>query len=99
MTGAAMTGAAMHVLTSVAELRVQLLTWKRAGQSIGFVPTMGNLHAGHHALIDLARQQAYRVVASVLPGQIDQRVVSGMQVDRSGQATCRSRRRQRVRQS
>ena len=55
----------MEIVTSVAELRVQLLTWKRAGQSVGFVPTMGNLHAGHHALIDLARQHADRVVASV----------------------------------
>ncbi len=60
-----MTGAMMQVLTSVAELRVQLLSWKRAGQSVGFVPTMGNLHAGHHALIELARQHADRVVASV----------------------------------
>ena len=37
----------------------------RAGERIGFVPTMGNLHAGHHALVDLARTQADRVVASI----------------------------------
>jgi pantoate--beta-alanine ligase len=39
--------------------------WRKDGQTIGFVPTMGNLHAGHYSLIDLARRHADRVVASV----------------------------------
>ncbi|MCB1567355.1 MAG: pantoate--beta-alanine ligase [Xanthomonadales bacterium] len=47
------------------ELRAQILSWRNAGERIAFVPTMGNLHAGHYALIALARQQADRVVASV----------------------------------
>ncbi len=47
------------------ELRNHVLSWRRAGERIAFVPTMGNLHAGHYALIALARQQADRVVASV----------------------------------
>ncbi|MGH8083263.1 MAG: pantoate--beta-alanine ligase [Lysobacter sp.] len=46
-------------------LRSTLETWRRAGECIAFVPTMGNLHAGHHSLIALAREHAERVVASV----------------------------------
>lgn len=46
-------------------LRRRVSTWRGAGLRIGFVPTMGNLHAGHLALIDIARQHADRVVASV----------------------------------
>ncbi|MGO1071648.1 pantoate--beta-alanine ligase [Lysobacter sp. CA199] len=46
-------------------LRSTLETWRRAGERIAFVPTMGNLHAGHHSLIALARERADRVVASV----------------------------------
>jgi pantoate--beta-alanine ligase len=55
----------MQALTIVAELRANVRAWKRDGLRVGFVPTMGNLHAGHFSLIDLARQQADRVVASV----------------------------------
>ena len=39
--------------------------WKREGLRVGFVPTMGNLHAGHYSLVMLARQYADRVVSSV----------------------------------
>ncbi len=55
----------MRTLTTVAELRELVSAWKRDGQRVGFVPTMGNLHAGHLALIDLAKQHADRIVASV----------------------------------
>jgi pantoate--beta-alanine ligase len=55
----------MQTLTTVAELRANVRSWKRDGLRVGFVPTMGNLHAGHFSLIDLAKQQADRVVASV----------------------------------
>ncbi|NUS38025.1 MAG: pantoate--beta-alanine ligase [Lysobacter sp.] len=46
-------------------LRARIAGWKRAGLRVGFVPTMGNLHAGHFSLVGLARQSADRVVASV----------------------------------
>jgi len=46
-------------------LRAQVGDWKRDGLRVGFVQTMGNLHAGHHSLVALARRHADRVVASV----------------------------------
>jgi pantoate--beta-alanine ligase len=55
----------MQTHQTLASLRAQTRQWRREGASIGFVPTMGNLHAGHHALIELARRHADRVVASI----------------------------------
>ncbi|TKR33620.1 pantoate--beta-alanine ligase [Luteimonas gilva] len=52
-------------LSRLDELRARIGEWKRAGLRVGFVPTMGNLHAGHHSLVKLAREHADRVVASV----------------------------------
>jgi pantoate--beta-alanine ligase len=47
------------------DLRARVAGWKRAGLRVGLVPTMGNLHAGHFSLVQLARAHADRVVASV----------------------------------
>lgn len=55
----------IETVTELSELRVRIAEWKRAGLRIGFVPTMGNLHAGHQSLIALAKQHADRVVASL----------------------------------
>lgn len=65
MAAAPMHPEAMGSVQTVAALRDVVRGWKREGLRIGFVPTMGNLHAGHHSLIELARQHADRVVASV----------------------------------
>ena len=46
-------------------LRARVAAWKRDGLRVGLVPTMGNLHAGHHSLVHLARRHADRIVASV----------------------------------
>ena len=55
----------MQTISKVDALRAQISAWRRDGQRIAFVPTMGNLHAGHYSLIDIARKQCHRVVASV----------------------------------
>ncbi|MEZ5946276.1 MAG: pantoate--beta-alanine ligase [Hyphomonas sp.] len=48
-----------------AELLRQVMDWKRAGETVAFVPTMGALHSGHLSLIEKAREKASRVVASI----------------------------------
>jgi pantoate--beta-alanine ligase len=55
----------MQTFSMLAELRQQLKEWRLQGLRVGFVPTMGNLHAGHFALVDLARENCDRVVASI----------------------------------
>lgn len=55
----------MQTVNSIAELRKQLADWRLQGLSIGFAPTMGNLHAGHISLITAAKQRCDKVVSSV----------------------------------
>jgi pantoate--beta-alanine ligase len=55
----------MRTFTTVAALREQVRDWKQEGLHVGFVPTMGNLHAGHYSLVEIARRNADRVIASV----------------------------------
>jgi len=56
---------AMLIFKQVAELQVWLAQQRRAGQSIGFVPTMGALHQGHLELIRMAKQRGDLAVASI----------------------------------
>jgi pantoate--beta-alanine ligase len=55
----------IDVIGELPALRAHIRQWRQHGERIAFVPTMGNLHAGHYSLIALARQHADRVVASV----------------------------------
>jgi pantoate--beta-alanine ligase len=55
----------MQTITRIADLRALVREWRMAGESIAFVPTMGNLHAGHASLIGAAHLHGRRVVASV----------------------------------
>ncbi len=55
----------MLTIDSISALRQQLNHWRQQGNSIAFVPTMGNLHAGHLALVEQARLRADKVVVSI----------------------------------
>ncbi len=55
----------MQTVTDIAALRHIIRQWRQAGHSVGFVPTMGNLHAGHVKLVTTAKQQVDKVVVSI----------------------------------
>jgi pantoate--beta-alanine ligase len=55
----------LETVTTVDMLRARIQFWRRGNQRIAFVPTMGNLHAGHLRLVTRARELAERVVVSV----------------------------------
>ena len=55
----------IETITELQRLRACILGWRREGLRVGFVPTMGNLHAGHYSLVALARKHADRVISSV----------------------------------
>jgi len=54
-----------EVVDQPGQLRARVRAWRAAGESVALVPTMGDLHAGHLALVETARQRADRLVASV----------------------------------
>lgn len=55
----------MKTLAETSELRRAVAEARAAGKRIGFVPTMGALHAGHASLLRLARKQTDFLAASI----------------------------------
>lgn len=52
-------------MSNIAAMRDEIRAWRVAGERVVLVPTMGNLHAGHLRLVEVAREHGERVVATV----------------------------------
>lgn len=65
MSSADNDAAQIPVVASIEQARALIRQWKMAGESIAFVPTMGNLHQGHLALVRAANASGMRTVVSI----------------------------------
>lgn len=54
-----------RIIRTLSELRVQTAQWRRAGETIGVVPTMGALHQGHLSLVKAAKSGTDRVIVTI----------------------------------
>ncbi|MCV0379399.1 pantoate--beta-alanine ligase [Nitratireductor sp.] len=55
----------LSILRTVADLRDRVQTWRRAGERVAVVPTMGALHEGHLSLVRAGRERAERVIVTL----------------------------------
>jgi len=53
------------VVRRVADLRARVVLWRKAGERVGLVPTMGSLHEGHLTLVRAAKKDGTRAVATL----------------------------------
>ncbi|MFZ9015352.1 MAG: pantoate--beta-alanine ligase [Alphaproteobacteria bacterium] len=68
-----MTAAAVDIVRTVEELRSRVISWRLEALSVGLIPTMGALHAGHLSLVEAALKKYDRVIATLFvnPRQFD----------------------------
>ena len=55
----------MKIVRSITDMRDVIKDWRRAGATVGLVPTMGSLHAGHLSLVRIARARSDKVIATL----------------------------------
>ncbi|MDF1722224.1 MAG: pantoate--beta-alanine ligase [Minwuia sp.] len=65
--------ASPEIITTVRDLRARVTGWRRAGETVGMVPTMGFLHDGHMSLVRNSRAQNDHTIVSIFvnPKQFD----------------------------
>ena len=63
----------MDIISAIPTLQQQIKAWRRTGETVVFVPTMGNLHDGHFALVERAHELGSKVIVSIFinPAQFD----------------------------
>jgi pantoate--beta-alanine ligase len=55
----------LEIARTIADLKKHISGWRKHDERVGLVPTMGALHQGHMALVEAARAECHRVVASI----------------------------------
>jgi len=67
------TDRSIRVIRTAQELRDQVAEWRQKDKSIGLVPTMGALHAGHMALVQASQKKCDKTIVSIFvnPGQFE----------------------------
>ncbi len=55
----------MDIVRTIDELRVRVKDWRKLGNSVGLVPTMGGLHDGHLSLVTASNARADKTIATL----------------------------------